>query len=71
MITAAGAVAGFMLGVGLIFFSRRRLRRGACQDVIGVRPAASPGDVQMTCKPEFSKLEPAKRRLLGASLPSQ
>ncbi|MBL9162705.1 MAG: hypothetical protein JNL18_08245 [Planctomycetaceae bacterium] len=68
MITAAGAVAGFMLGVGLIFFSAGAPVAGARQDVIGVRPAASPGDVQMTRKPEFSKLEPAKRRSAPATV---
>jgi hypothetical protein len=61
VITAAGAVAGLMLGVGLIFFSAGAPVERVNNEIVSVRPApqAPPAAVR---QPEFSKLEPVKKR---------
>ena len=66
IITAAGAVAGMMLGVGLIFFSAGAPLEPHAAPLVGVRALepASSGFSQR--KPEFSKLEPAKRQPYAA-----
>ena len=62
VITAAGAVAGMMLGAGLIFFSVGTPIERVSNEIVGVRPAASRVPAAPLRKPEFSKLEPAKKR---------
>jgi len=66
IITAAGAVAGMMLGVGLIFFSAGAPMERVSNEIVGVRPAAPQAQPAAVRKPEFSKLEPAKKRAVLA-----
>jgi len=58
IITLAGAVAGFMLGVGLIFFVAGAPVEQTTNEIVGVRPAPIATPARRT---EFSKLEPAKQ----------
>jgi uncharacterized protein involved in exopolysaccharide biosynthesis len=60
IITLAGAVAGFMLGVGLIFFVAGAPVERTTNEIVGVRPAPTPVPVAAR-KTKFSKLEPAKQ----------
>jgi succinoglycan biosynthesis transport protein ExoP len=62
VITAAGAVAGLMLGAGLIFFSAGAPIERVSNEIVGVRPATPQAQAAAVRKPEFSKLEPAKKR---------
>jgi succinoglycan biosynthesis transport protein ExoP len=62
VITAAGAVAGLMLGAGLIFFSAGAPIERVSNEIVGVRPTAPQAQAAAVRKPEFSKLEPAKKR---------
>ena len=61
IITLAGAVAGFMLGAGLIFFVASAPVERTTNEIVGVRPAPTPSPAAAR-KTEFSKLEPAKQR---------
>ena len=58
IITLAGAVAGFMLGVGLIFFVAGAPVERTTNEIVGVRPAPIPMPARKT---EFYKLEPGKQ----------
>lgn len=66
IITAAGAVAGLMLGAGLIFFAVGAPAEQRTAEIVGVRPAESLAVPQPSRKPEFSKLEPMLKAAAAA-----
>jgi hypothetical protein len=51
-----------MLGAGLIFFSAGAPIERVSNEIVGVRPATPQAQAAAVRKPEFSKLEPAKKR---------
>jgi polysaccharide biosynthesis transport protein len=70
VITAAGAVAGMMLGAGLIFFSAGAPVTQSSNEIIGVRPAESLAQQRPARMPEFSKLEPVVKGAASPPAPS-
>ena len=66
IITAAGAVAGLMLGAGLIFFAVGAPVEQRSAEIIAVRPAEALAVPQPARKPEFSKLEPMLKAAAAA-----
>lgn len=66
IITAAGAVAGLMLGAGLIFFAVGAPVEQRSAEIVGVRPAEALAVPQPARKPEFSKLEPMLKAAAAA-----
>jgi polysaccharide biosynthesis transport protein len=67
VVTAAGGVAGLMLGAGLIFFTAGA--PASHPPLVGVRTSTGDNEQLPPRKTQFSKLEPALRRRSGDASP--